>query len=112
MELLQSLLLEVAVMVALAALTWLILQARNYLKAKLSAEHYALLDRLAEAAVWAIEQRGAGVFTSKKEAAMSVVYHGLKDQGIKLPTAQVDNAIEANVAFSFHAAKHTKETEL
>lgn len=109
MEALTPIVVNAMVLVIGTLLTLALTAFRRYLKAKLTAEQYALLDRIADAAVWTVEQKGAGVFTNKKEAASQIVAAGLASEGLqdKFATHTIDAAIESNVATAFNYGKLT-----
>lgn len=111
MESLQSLLLEVGVLAAVAALTWIANTLRGYINSKKNVANLELLGNLAEVAVWAVEQNGAGVFGTKKDAAVVIIEKQLREMGLlgKFPGSTIDSAIEAAVGSQFHFSKHTRE---
>lgn len=112
MEVLQGLLMELAVVGAVAVLTYVIQTLRAYIKSKASKEDLELLEKLADIAVWAVEQKGTGIFSTKKDAAREIILTELNNlKAGKFPTGTVDAAIEAAVATNFHYSKHTRETE-
>lgn len=110
MEPLSALLVQAIALVISSMVTAALVALRAYLKAKLNSEQYELLDRLASGAVWAIEQTGTGPFSTKKEAATSIVTNHLAARGIQLPDSTVSAAIESNVATSFNYSKLAHDT--
>jgi LL-H family phage holin len=84
--------------VAIGALGYLVRAAISYLKARTSAEHYALLEKLATQAVAAAEQTmKSSAGKAKLEAATAVVRNALLKKGIQLDESQIAAAIEAAV---------------
>jgi LL-H family phage holin len=84
--------------VVIGALGYLVRAAIAYLKARTSAEHYALLEQLAGQAVAAAEQTmKSAAGKTKLEAAAAVVRSALLKKGIKLDEEQIVAAIEAAV---------------
>lgn len=105
MEQISALLVQIAALVITGMLTAALAALRAYLKSKLTTEQYDLLDKLANSAVWSVEQQGPGLFLTKKEAATNIVNQALAHKGIELPEDAVNAAIESNVATSFHYGK-------
>lgn len=84
--------------VVIGAIGYLVRAAISYLKARTSAEHYALLEKLAAQAVAAAEQTmKSSAGKAKLEAATAVVRSALLKKGIKLDEEQIAAAIEAAV---------------
>ena len=84
--------------VVIGALGWVARTVVTYVKARTTAEHYALLRQLASAAVRASEQalRGRDGQT-KLSAAKSVVTNALLAKGIVLSEEAIVAAVEASV---------------
>jgi LL-H family phage holin len=84
--------------VVIGALGWLGNAAIGYLKARMAAEHYAMLERIASATVASIEQTlktKAG--EDKKQAAIALVRAECAKRGIRLDEEAIGNAVEAAV---------------
>lgn len=112
MEALQGLLVEVAVLLAVAMLTWVANSLRAYIKSKSDKDMVFILDKLVDTAVWAVEQRGSGPFASKKDAARQTILDQLRDMKMdrRFSIQTIDAAIEAAVGANFHYGKHTGES--
>lgn len=113
MEVLLPILYQVLALIAITMGLAVVGLIRRWLKAKLSKEEFEFLDRLAEAAVWAVEQKGSGVFTTKKAAAQAIIGDQLMKANMydRFRSETIDAAIEANVGNAFHFGKHTREEE-
>jgi hypothetical protein len=84
--------------VAIGALGWVARTVVTYIKARTTAEHYALLRQLASAAVRASEQALKGRDGQiKLAAARSVVTNALLARGIVLSEEAIIAAVEASV---------------
>jgi LL-H family phage holin len=84
--------------VVIGALGWLGNAAIGYLKARMAAEHYAMLERIASSTVASIEQTlktKAG--EDKKQAAIALVRAECAKRGIRLDEEAIGNAVEAAV---------------
>jgi LL-H family phage holin len=84
--------------VVIGALGYVARAVIGYLKAKTSAEHFAILENLSYQAVAAIEQTMKSKAGQEKlEAAKAVVRGALLKRGIQLDEAQIEAAIESAV---------------
>jgi LL-H family phage holin len=84
--------------VLIGALGYLARAVVNYVKARTTAEHYAILQQLAIQAVQAAEQTlKSRAGEEKLAAAKSVVTAALLSRGIRLDEEQITAAIEAAV---------------
>jgi len=111
MEALSGVLLELAILVAMALATFIATELRKFIKSKASKENLELLERIADIAVWAVEQNPHPVFGSKKTEALKIIEAQLRELKLlgKYPGSTIDSAIEAAVATNFHYGKHTSE---
>jgi hypothetical protein len=111
MEALQEVLVEIGLLLALAIGSWVANTLRGYIMSKKNSANLELLGNLAEVAVWAVEQKGPGVFGTKKDAAVVIIEKQLREMGLlgKFPGSTIDAAIEAAVGSQFHYSKHTVE---
>jgi len=84
--------------VAIGALGWLANSVINYLKARLAAEHYALVEQIAASTVAAINQTlNSKAGEEKKAAAIALVRAECAKRGISLDEEAIGNAVEAAV---------------
>jgi len=84
--------------VAIGALGWLANAVINYLKARLAAEHYAMLEKIAASTVAAINQTlNSKAGEEKKAAAIALVRAECAKRGITLDEEAIGNAVEAAV---------------
>jgi LL-H family phage holin len=69
-----------------------------YLRARLTAEHYAMVEKIAATIVASVEQTLASEDgQAKKDAALALVRAECAKRGIRLDEEQIENAIEAAV---------------
>lgn len=84
--------------VLISALIWLARTAIGYLKARATAEQFAILTQVASAAVAAVEQTLASkAGKDKKAAALALVRGTLLSKGIRLDEGAIEAAVEAAV---------------
>ena len=84
--------------VAIGALGWLANSVINYLKARLAAEHYALVEQIAASTVAAINQTlNSKAGEEKRAAAIALVRAECAKRGITLDEEAIGNAVEAAV---------------
>ena len=84
--------------VLIGALAWLARTAVSYLKARATAEQFAILTQVASAAVAAVEQTlGSKAGKDKKAAALVLVRGTLLSKGIRLDEGAIEAAVEAAV---------------
>ena len=84
--------------VGIGALGWLARSVINYLKARLAAEHYALVEQIAASTVAAINQTlNSKAGEEKKAAAIALVRAECAKRGITLDEDAIGNAVEAAV---------------
>lgn len=111
MEALIQLAMQVGILLAMALLTLVANALRKFIASKATREDMEMLQNLAEMAVWAVEQKGAGVFATKKEAARDIIFGELRNMEKlgKYPTTTIDAAIEASVGTGINFTKLTRE---
>jgi len=84
--------------VGIGALGWLAKSVVNYLKARLAAEHYALVEQIAASTVAAINQTlSTKAGEEKRAAAIALVRAECAKRGITLDEDAIGNAVEAAV---------------
>jgi LL-H family phage holin len=84
--------------VGIGALGWLARSVVNYLKARLAAEHYALVEQIAASTVAAINQTlNSKAGEEKRAAAIALVRAECAKRGITLDEEAIGNAVEAAV---------------
>jgi LL-H family phage holin len=84
--------------VAIGALGWLANSVIGYLKARMAAEHYAMLEKIAASTVAAVNQTlNSKAGEEKKQAAIALVRAECAKRGIKLDEEAIGNAVEAAV---------------
>jgi LL-H family phage holin len=84
--------------VGIGALGWLARSLVNYLKARLAAEHYALVEQIAASTVAAINQTlNSKAGEEKRAAAIALVRAECAKRGITLDEEAIGNAVEAAV---------------
>ena len=84
--------------VAIGALGYLANQVINLIKANISREQYAMLEKIAAATVASINQTLASkAGEEKKQAALALVRSECAKRGIKLDEEAIGNAVEAAV---------------
>ena len=84
--------------VAIGALGCLAYSVINYLKSRLAAEHYALVEQIAASTVAAINQTlNSKAGEEKKAAAIALVRAECAKRGITLDEEAIGNAVEAAV---------------
>ena len=84
--------------VAIGALGYIARTAVNYLKARLSAEQFALAEKIAGATVASLEKTLKGKSgEEKRAAALALVRAECLKRGIRLDEQAIGNAIEAAV---------------
>ena len=84
--------------VGIGALGFIARGVVSYLKARVGAEQYALIEKIATATVASLEMSLKGkAGQEKKDAAMALVRAECLKRGIRLDEAAIGNAIEAAV---------------
>jgi LL-H family phage holin len=84
--------------VGIGALGYLARSVINYLKARLAAEHYALVEQIAASTVAAINQTlSTKAGEEKRAAAIALVRAECAKRGITLDEEAIGNAVEAAV---------------
>lgn len=84
--------------VAIGALGYLANQVINLIKANISREQYAMLEKIAAATVASINQTlSSKAGEEKKQAALALVRSECAKRGIKLDEEAIGNAVEAAV---------------
>lgn len=84
--------------VVIGALGWLANSVIGYLKARMAAEHYAMLEKIAAATVASVEQTlKSKAGEEKKQAAIALVRAECAKRGIALDEEAIGNAVEAAV---------------
>ena len=84
--------------VGIGALGWIARSVINYLKARLAAEHYALVEQIAASTVAAINQTlNSKAGEEKKAVAIALVRAECAKRGITLDEDAIGNAVEAAV---------------
>lgn len=111
MEALSGALLELAILAAMALATFVATELRKYIKSKANKENLELLEKMADIAVWAVEQKHTPLFGSKKDEALKIIEAQLAELKLlgKYPSSTINSAIEAAVGTNFHYGKHTSE---
>lgn len=91
-------LLVALVPVGIGALGWAARGVINYLKARLQAEHYAMVEAIAAATVASVEQTlRSKAGEEKRAAAIALVRAECAKRGITLDEDAIGNAVEAAV---------------
>ena len=84
--------------VAIGALGYLANQVINLIKANISREQYAMLEKIAAATVASVNQTlSSKAGEEKKQAALALVRSECAKRGIKLDEEAIGNAVEAAV---------------
>ena len=84
--------------VAIGGIGYLAKQVINLIKANVSREQYAMLEKIAAATVASINQTlGSKAGEEKKQAALALVRSECAKRGIKLDEEAIGNAVEAAV---------------
>ena len=84
--------------VAIGALGWIANSVIGYLKTKMAAEHYAMVEKIAAATVAAVNQTlSSKAGEEKKAAAIALVRAECAKRGITLDEEAIGNAVEAAV---------------
>lgn len=104
MDLLLTVGLYLGIILLFMLVTGLISLTTAFLRTRVEREDMELLDRVANMAVWAVEQVGVGVFGTKKANAVSIVDSHMRKirKNHRFSTEMVEAAIESNVATNFH----------
>lgn len=108
---LESILVQIAVLLVTVLIMAVLGALRSYLKSRLTAQQYAILEGIVEAAVWAVEQRKGTVFANKKDKAIEIIKSNLAARGLEFTDEEIDARLESQVAMSFNYDRivNTKE---
>lgn len=114
MDVLLTVALYLGIILLFVLVTGVIALFSSFLRTRVQKEDMELLDRIANMAVWAVEQMGAGVFGGKKATAAGIVATHLKTikKDGRFSPEIIEAAIESNVGTNFHWKDHASGLEV